>query len=137
MTTKNINGYLIVNWKDETHRSRKSRPNASELAANEVVVKLDLSVDVPEVETETLAAEIEVPPAKVHTATLDALGPDDLPAWTETAAEVYDDVLPPDHTPSDKEREMIVGLTIARAESVPSEETVDEFVGQLAEENHV
>lgn len=137
MTTKEIKGYLIVNWKDESHRSRKSRPNASELGANEVVVELDLSVDVPEVETETLAAEIEVPPAKIHTATLDALGSDDLPAWTETATDVYEEVVD-DYPPTPREEEMVVGLTIARAENPPSEETVAEFVNGLTEDrDHV
>lgn len=87
--TKEVEGWLIVDWKQETHRTRKNRPSAGELGTNELLAKLDIEVEVPEVDVPTLAAKIQVPEPHVFTATLDALDDEDMPGW----ADVVDDVV--------------------------------------------
>lgn len=132
MTDKDITGYLIVDWRDETHRTRKSKPAASELGANELLAELDISVSVPEVDVPTLAAQIEVPEPRVHAATLEALDDEDLPDWTDVADEVI-------HNAADRGRidsaDSMVGLSyelvgrvLSDASGRPDPDLVGEYV---------
>jgi hypothetical protein len=88
---KTITGWLVVDWKGETHRTRKSKPSASELGANELLAELRVNVTVPEVETPTLAVNIDVPKPQVEAAELDALDEDELPDWTDEGDEAGDE----------------------------------------------
>ena len=85
MGDKNITGWLIVDWKDGSHRTRQSKPSKGELRANELTAKLSVDVSVPEVEVPTLAVEIDVPEPQVYAATLEALDNEDLPDWSDVA----------------------------------------------------
>ena len=85
MADKKINGWLIVDWKDGSHRTRQSKPSKGELTANELTAKLSVDVSVPEVEVPTLAVEIDVPEPQVYAATLEALDNEDLPDWSDVA----------------------------------------------------
>jgi hypothetical protein len=85
MPDKNIGGWLVVNWKNEDHRTRKNKPSAGELGTNELVAELAIDVTVPEVEVPTLAVEIDVPEPQVYAATLEAIDDEDLPDWSDVA----------------------------------------------------
>jgi hypothetical protein len=85
MADKKITGWLIVDWKDGSHRTRQSKPSHGELATNELTAKLAVTVSVPEVEVPTLSVEIDVPEPQVFAATLEALDDEDLPDWSGVA----------------------------------------------------
>jgi hypothetical protein len=88
MPEKTITGWLVVNWKNETHRTRKSKPGATDLGANEVLAKLDIEVHIPEVDVPTLGVAVNVPEPQVHAATLEAIDDEAMPDWTDAAAEI-------------------------------------------------
>lgn len=90
MPDKTIQGWLIVDWKAGTHRTRKSKPDARELGNHELLAKLEVDVHVPEVDVPTLAVEIDVPEPQVYAATMEALDDEDLPDWTDVANEIVD-----------------------------------------------
>jgi hypothetical protein len=90
MPEKEITGWLIVDWRDGSHRTRKNKPTRSELGSNELLAELNVDVHVPEVDVPTLAARIDVPEPRVRAATMDAVSEDDLPDWTATAEEALD-----------------------------------------------
>lgn len=88
MPDKTITGWLVVDWRNETHRTRKSKPGATDLGANEVLAKLDVEVTIPEVDVPTLGVAVDVPEPQVHAATLEALDDEAMPDWTDAAAEI-------------------------------------------------
>jgi hypothetical protein len=79
---KTISGWIVVDWKEGSHRIRKSKPDS--LGTNELLAKLSIDVTIPEVDVPELALQIDVPEPQVHAATLEALDEDDLPDWTDT-----------------------------------------------------
>jgi len=87
---KTIDGWLVVDWKKEKHRTRKSKPDASDLGTNELLAKLKVDVTVPEVDVPTLAVSIDVPEPQVFAATLEAIDEEDLPDWSDTAIDVVE-----------------------------------------------
>lgn len=89
--TKTITSWLVIDWKSENSRTRKSKPSASELGTNELLAELNVEVEIPDVEVPTLALEIDVPEPQVHAATMEALDEEELPDWTDTAVEVVDE----------------------------------------------
>jgi len=82
---KTITGWLVLDWKKENHRTRQSKPGASELGTNELLAELKVNVSVPEVDVPTLAVDIDVPEPQVFAATMEALDDEDLPDWTDAA----------------------------------------------------
>lgn len=88
---KEYQQYLVLDWKTGESRTRKSKPTAGDLGANELVAELHVSANIPQVETSVLAVEIDVPEPQVYQATMDALDDEDLPDWSDTAAEVLDE----------------------------------------------
>lgn len=96
-TTKTVTGWLIIDWRKGKHRTRKSKPNASELGANEIMSKLKVEVEIPEVETTTLSTKARVPKPQVHASDLESLDADELPQWSNVAdqkiEEFNDDIM--------------------------------------------
>lgn len=88
--TKTIDGWLVVDWRRGSHKTRKSKPSQSELGSNELLAKLEIEVNVPDVDTATLAVEIDVPEPQVFSATMEALSDEDLPDWTDAANDVIE-----------------------------------------------
>jgi len=70
MREKTIKGWIVIDWKEGTHRTRKSKPGS--LGTNELLAKL-------------------FPEPQVHAATLEALDDEELPDWTDTANEIVSD----------------------------------------------
>lgn len=90
MPTKTIKQWLIIDWKTGNTRTRKSKASQSELGTNELQAKIDIEVNVPEVDIPSLALEIDVPEPQVYAATLEAIDDEDLPDWAESANEVIE-----------------------------------------------
>ena len=90
MPEKTIDGWLIVDWKQGTHRTRKSKPGARELGNHELLAKLTVNVTIPEIDVPELALQIDVPEPQVYAASLEALEGDELPDWTDVANEIID-----------------------------------------------
>lgn len=89
--TKNYKQYLVLDWRSGSSRTRKSKPSAGDLGKNELVALLEWQVNIPEPEMETLSLEIDVPEPMVRSATIEALGDDALPGWSDVANEYIDD----------------------------------------------
>jgi len=129
MTEKTISAWLVVDWRDGGTRTRKSKPKASNLGANELLAELNIEVNVPEIDVPTLSAKIDVPEPRVHAATLDALDEDDLPDWTNVADEVLKANL--DRVRHEASLELVtelVGATLLDASGRPDPELVREYI---------
>ena len=85
MGDKTIDGWLVVDWKREKLKARKTKPGVGELGTNELMAKVSIDVSVPDVDVPTLALEIDVPEPQVYAATLEALDDKDLPDWSAVA----------------------------------------------------
>lgn len=137
--TKTINQYLVIDWKSGNSRTRKSKPSASELSTNELLAELNVDVEIPEIEVPTLALEIDVPEPMVQAATMEALDEDDLPDWTDTAAEVVEEQLDAvtesmaDPTPREVAEHLTTQVLID-APGRPDPERVRNYIRQLAAE---
>lgn len=138
MPEKTIDGYLVVDWKDGTHRTRQSKPSRSELRTNELLAELEIDVTIPDVDVPTLALEIDVPEPQVFAATLDALADEDLPDWAETANEVVDrEQLAIEHADGGDVENLIDRLTartLIEDPGRPDAEIVREYIDDVVEE---
>lgn len=83
--TKRITGYLVVDWRKESLRARKTEPTQSELGSNELVGDLDVTVTLPEIDVPTASAEFEVPEPMVENAMLEALDERSFTDWEKMA----------------------------------------------------
>lgn len=128
MTDKTISGWLVVDWKKGKHRTRKSKPKASELGNHELLAKLSIDVHVPEVDIPELAVEIDVPEPNVRAATLEALDDEELPDWTDTANELIPETVPDDPEDFWNEVNRISLRTLEDAATRPDPEQVREYV---------
>lgn len=133
---KTIDGYLVVDWKKGSHRTRKSKPSAGELGTNELLAELKVNVTVPEVDVPTLAVDIDVPEPQVFAATMEALDDEDLPDWTDVANDVVnthaDDIQ--DITSQAEQRDLVDTLTTRTLLDVntrPEPDQVRRYVDQM------
>lgn len=81
MRKKTIDGWLVFNWKEGSHRTRKSEPD--ELGTYELATELEIDVEIPEVDVPSFAAKVEVPQPRVQTAVLESLDDDAFPEWSD------------------------------------------------------
>jgi hypothetical protein len=63
--TKQYRGYLVVNWRDDEVRFRKTEPTSRRSSPYELAIPVNVAVRVPDVPVPEISAEIEVPPAQV------------------------------------------------------------------------
>lgn len=91
MTTKNITGWLVINWKDMKHRTRQSKPDS--LGTHEIATKLDVEIKIPDVDVPELAAKVQVPQPRVQTAVVESITDETFPEWSDVAEEVLADAL--------------------------------------------
>lgn len=87
MNTKQIKNYLIIDWRNETTRTRATEPNASDLGTNEVVAPISVDVVIPEVEVDELTARVEVPKPRVEEIELADVDADGVTDWEDVADE--------------------------------------------------
>lgn len=134
---KKITAWCIVNWKKGTVRARKTKVGPTELGTNELLAKLEFTVNIPEVDVPTLAAEIDVPEPMVYSAALDALDERDLPDYAKIADQVIADradVLA--SAPPEAIDDAIAGVvleTCRQTATRPRVERVEEYVREVVE----
>lgn len=133
---KTITGWLVVDWKKEQHRTRKSKPSATDLGSNELLAELKVNVSVPDVDVPTLAVDIDVPEPQVFAATMEALDDEDLPDWTDAANDVVNDHADAiqDVTSQAEQRDLVDTLTTRTLLSVntrPEPDQVRRYVDQM------
>jgi hypothetical protein len=136
MADKTIKAYAVIDWRNESVKARKTKPNHSELGSNELMAILKFPVTIPDVDIPTLAAEIEVPEPMVHSATLEALEDREMPDWATTADEVISN-----HLDALREAanpgpviDTVVLETLRDARGRPKIENVEEYVKQAVAE---
>jgi len=139
-TTKTYNGYLIVDWRDDDLRFRKTRPDKSDRGPTEYPVEVEVEVEVPEYDIPTLAAELSVPEADVRQAAAsEVYAESNGPAWHETVESALDHYadeahgLDPTETEFDDLVSTAVGYVLRRAEGMPPVEAVEEQVEDALE----
>jgi hypothetical protein len=130
MTEKTISGWLVVDWRKGKHRTRQSKPKASELGSNELLAKISIDVHVPEVEVPELAVEIDVPEPHVRAATLEALDEEQLPGWADVANEAIPSTIPDDPSEFQNEVNRITVRTLTEAATRPDPEAVRAYVDE-------
>lgn len=69
-TEKTYEGYLVINWRDDDLRFRKTEPES--LNPTELAVPISTTVNVPEIEVPSVELEVDVPPASVEQAVTEA-----------------------------------------------------------------
>lgn len=134
-TVKNLSAYLIVNWKDETIKSRKTEPSQSKLSPYEIAIPASVEVVVPDVEVPELTARIEVPRANVESGLIeDAAREGDPEAWKEVADDLLDRAV-------NEGRELdsglvmeLVGMTLTESEVHADPEHVRHYVRRQIQE---
>jgi len=62
--TKTFECYLVIDWKNEKIRQRKTEP--TDVAPTELAIPVSLDINVPEVSVPTIEAAIDVPAAQVE-----------------------------------------------------------------------
>lgn len=141
MSKKSIDGWLVIDWRNESHRTRKSKPSASDLGANEVYAKLSVDVTIPEVDVPTLSVDVDVPEPQVYAATLDAIDDDELPDWSafanDVVAEYVDEIRAVDEPSGQELTELADRLTakvLIDVETRPDPESVRSYVGDVVRE---
>lgn len=93
MTEHTITNWLVIDWKAESTRTRKSKPSQTDLGTNELATKLTLDVEIPEVEVDELRAKVKVPKPRVEKTALEDIDDENAPGWVDVADEVVDDYL--------------------------------------------
>jgi|GEM_PF-2317329 len=133
---KTITGWLVIDWKQGSHRTRKSKPDS--LGTNELLAKLNVDIEIPDVDVPELALQIDVPEPQVHAATLEALDDEELPDWSDTATSYVDDysdrLLEADRI---ERRELIDVLTAKVLTSIdtrPDPSQVRQYIRRLAQD---
>lgn len=124
-TRKNVQNWLIINWKEGATRTRKSKPDQSKLGTHEIATRLDLDVVIPKVNVPDLAARIEVPAPVVQTAALEDVDADDLPDWQSTARDVLSERMD-DGVPMDDLENNVDSLVVETLERAPGRPDVED-----------
>lgn len=70
VTTKTYEGWLIINWRNDRLRFRKTEPD--NLNPSEIAVPQNVTVTVPDIEVPGVELDIDVPPATVEKAVTEA-----------------------------------------------------------------
>lgn len=133
MTVKDISAFLVVDWRDEKLKVRKTRPETSPY---EVAVPLDLEIEVPEVDVESLSARLQVPQAHVHKIVQGEVHEEDLQDWQVVAEEVIEEKKPlegPAHT-DDGLVDQLLGRVMTQAPGVPDPDGVRAYLQDRLEE---
>lgn len=67
---RTYSGYLMVDWRSDRLRFRKTEPN--KLDPTEIAVPVSVSVDVPQIDVPSIDVAVDVPPANVEHAVAEA-----------------------------------------------------------------
>ena len=135
MTVKSLSAYLVVDWRDEDLKVRKTKPETSPY---EVAVPLDLEIEVPEVDVQTLSARLEVPQAHVHKIVQGEVHEEDLTDWQAEAERILMDYQETGELALDDSiQTQILGEVMMESPGVPDPESVSDYIqvrmGELVE----
>lgn len=130
--TKTIKGYLVVDWRKESIRARKTKPNKSELNTNELVGDLKVTVEIPEIPVPEASATFEVPEPMVESAILEALDNRSYTDWEREAESLIAERIEAIEEANDGEIEPIIGRivieTLRDARGRPDIDSVERYV---------
>lgn len=130
--TTTIDGYLVVDWKKEQLRARKTEPKQGELGTNELVADLEVTVTVPEIKVPDISADFEVPEPMVTSAIAEALDSRSFADWEKTAESFVAEKIDLIRDAEPEEVDNIVnGLTVETmraAKGRPDIEAVERYV---------
>lgn len=133
---KTITGWLRVDWKQEKVTARQTEPSLSELGNNELLAKYRFTVNIPDVDVPTLAAEIDVPEPMVYSATLEALEDREMPEYAQVADTVIADRVDDIREAGEDELENIIaGITVQTLRETrgrPRLELVEDYISEVA-----
>jgi len=82
---------MVVDYKKEKVRARKTKPKRSDLGTNEMLVRGEVKVHQPEIDIPEVATDLQVPESRVRRALADGLDEADIPDWFDTVDEVFDE----------------------------------------------
>lgn len=133
-----IEGFLVVDWRDEQIRARKTEPKQSDLGTNELVSDLKVVVEIPEIDVPSASIEFEVPEPMVENAVLEALDERSFTDWERMAesqiAERMDEIREADDQQLGNLRDGIVVSTLREARGRPDVADVARYVKEAVEE---
>jgi hypothetical protein len=70
-TTKNVKGFLIYNWRNNRLRASKKIPK--NLGVYDVVMRIDVTVNIPKLTIVEMKTEYTIPESQVKTAIIEGL----------------------------------------------------------------
>jgi len=73
-TERHVKAYLVLNWKDSGVRVLKRLPSKDNLSLNDIPVKLDITLIIPEINEVTLKGEVKLSQAQISNIAAAALG---------------------------------------------------------------
>lgn len=125
--TRTIDGYLVVDWKKEQIRARKTEPNQSELGTNELIADLKVTVTVPEIPVPEVAAAFEVPEPMVESAIAEAIDNRSFADWERTAESVIADRIDEIEEAANGDLDGVInGITVATLRAARGRPDIDE-----------
>lgn len=89
MPTKTLNYHLVVDWKKETVRARKTAPDRT--GPFELVIPATLEIEIPDVDVPSISERLEVPQPTVQRIALEAVYDEEFPEWADTVDEIMDE----------------------------------------------
>lgn len=87
---RTITYWLVVDWKREKIKARKTEPSQSELGTNELKVEGEITIQKPEIEVPKLAAELKIPEPRIRRVLAEGMNVDH-PDWWESVEEVFEE----------------------------------------------
>lgn len=89
MVTKTLKYHLVVDWKKETVRARKTPPSG--IGPFELHIPAELEIEIPDVDVPSISERLEVPQPSVQRIALEAVFDQEFPEWADTVDEILDD----------------------------------------------
>lgn len=140
MPTKEYSGFLVVDWRDDDLRFRKTRPGAGDRGPTEYPIEVSVEVEVPEFDIPELAADMKVPEPQVREAVAaEAFEAGETPEWHAAAEQALDHFADEAHAVDPAETEFddlvskAVGYVLRRCEGYPPVEQVEERIEDALE----
>lgn len=132
MTEKVISGYLVIHWKDESLKVRKTKP--SDLSPYQIALDVNLTIEVPEVDTPEIAERLVIPQPTVEGLVQEQVTDIQREEWmqeVDMAIQSYQDAgeWPPQTTTDLKS---ILGEVLLEVSGAPDPEEVLEYLEECA-----
>ena len=130
--TKHMKAWLVIHWQQENLKIRKTKP--TDLSPYQIPVKVDLEIEVPEVEIPELSAKLEVKQAQIHRILQSEVTDEYLLEWQEEVEEILYDPLEQEGPVTVAQQRAWVGQVVLAAAGVPDPEKVLEYIRSRLDE---